>query len=719
MEMQLPVNGDVKHWGIPAVADWLITYKMNNYIINFQDQYVDGAKLLSLTQKDLKQLGVKSIHTGPMLHAIRTYNECNPDNDYEVSSEDDDDFNDDDDDLYNSMSSEYLPPDGLAEIQQQLRGATTAETEESNKDFEEEPVLPPRPGKPSNLVKPALEKIPPQKVQIQRAVPTPPEQTAPPPLNRNTAPSNSRPLPAQPPPSHETLTSLPETEAPAPPKNRPVKPGRGKRPPAPLPGQNLISSSDKPPPPPPHRPNQGGHISVEPAVPIGQSLEDEEGQTDYEEMDPCAEQQTYEIVEDTPEPSSKSSTLGSNCGSLGRRPAHLGALPKTPSDDEKESAGSANPPVNRFTPETKRAGAGRNQYPLVVLPVTKKKVIPSYTDHQLQSPPNSSSDYPSSPAPTIPVAKPPTVQKNSSLAAPTPPNRPSSHNTFSSSPSSSSTPSPTPDVSGMSIKERTKLLQAKGSSALTQGPEFGKKHGNMMAEMMAKQNERKNPLLLNNTKGGNHFTGKHTTSSEPFSHHVPSTKPPPHHVPSTKPLPPSKLPPSPGPQTVADSVDTPPPIPTSSHPGIQNLPASNGFHPPVPDSRRPPRRGSVSSNCSNLSNDEDRGLYGYSWYRSDMDRTQSMAQLKKRAGVRGAFLVRKSAKDPSKPYTLDVLYDEHEFHIPLRKRKDGHFAMGTAQANEDHWPSVPDLIGYFKTTSLALTRRVSGQVIKKSTVLQE
>ena len=55
----------------------------------------------------------------------------------------------------------------------------------------------------------------------------------------------------------------------------------------------------------------------------------------------------------------------------------------------------------------------------------------------------------------------------------------------------------------------------------------------------------------------------------------------------------------------------------------------------------------------------------------------------RRGNNRGIFIVRDSTRDKTKPYTLDVMYDDHDFHIPLRLRHDNHFAMGTSQQDED------------------------------------
>lgn len=78
---------------------------------------------------------------------------------------------------------------------------------------------------------------------------------------------------------------------------------------------------------------------------------------------------------------------------------------------------------------------------------------------------------------------------------------------------------------------------------------------------------------------------------------------------------------------------------------------------------------------------QDRGLYNYTWYKSDISRVNA-ANLLQRKHHDGAFLVRKSTQGPKKPYTLDVIYNSSEFHIPIRHRDDGDFAIGAPKPEE-------------------------------------
>lgn len=77
----------------------------------------------------------------------------------------------------------------------------------------------------------------------------------------------------------------------------------------------------------------------------------------------------------------------------------------------------------------------------------------------------------------------------------------------------------------------------------------------------------------------------------------------------------------------------------------------------------------------------EQGLYGYGWYHSSTLRAESINILNGRA-FDGAFVVRKSDKDPKKPFTLDVWFERNVFHIQLRLRDDNNFAMGAYKDDE-------------------------------------
>lgn len=74
-------------------------------------------------------------------------------------------------------------------------------------------------------------------------------------------------------------------------------------------------------------------------------------------------------------------------------------------------------------------------------------------------------------------------------------------------------------------------------------------------------------------------------------------------------------------------------------------------------------------------------MYGYSWYKSDITRTDSLREHLRHHD--GAFVVRKSTKVVTKPYTLDVRFENNEFHIPIRQREDGKYAMGNYKEHEN------------------------------------
>ena len=49
----------------------------------------------------------------------------------------------------------------------------------------------------------------------------------------------------------------------------------------------------------------------------------------------------------------------------------------------------------------------------------------------------------------------------------------------------------------------------------------------------------------------------------------------------------------------------------------------------------------------------------------------------------GTYLIRSSAKDPSKPYTLSLFYKRKVWHLHLRLRSDGMFAVGSEKPEEE------------------------------------
>ena len=168
---------------------------------------------------------------------------------------------------------------------------------------------------------------------------------------------------------------------------------------------------------------------------------------------------------------------------------------------------------------------GRTQYPLIVPPhgsssnhttaaptTGKKKIIPSYTDHNIQS---NASQVASTPPPVVtrppaPVNNTPAfgkalkpVTKTLSPPPPSLPKAPSEKpsaarpaaavNPLPSIPSETGSSSAAPaDTAGLTVKQRMALLNSKGDSGLPIQPDVAKKSTNLMEQMMSRQSDRKN-----------------------------------------------------------------------------------------------------------------------------------------------------------------------------------------------------------------------------------
>eukprot|EP00058_Branchiostoma_floridae_P023620 XP_002609110.1 hypothetical protein BRAFLDRAFT_91088 [Branchiostoma floridae] len=70
----------------------------------------------------------------------------------------------------------------------------------------------------------------------------------------------------------------------------------------------------------------------------------------------------------------------------------------------------------------------------------------------------------------------------------------------------------------------------------------------------------------------------------------------------------------------------------------------------------------------------------------------------------GAFLIRKSTKNPSMPYTLALIYQNAIKKVQIRYRSDQKYALGTEKEDEDTFYSVPDLIEFHQTHDILLSQ---------------
>lgn len=71
----------------------------------------------------------------------------------------------------------------------------------------------------------------------------------------------------------------------------------------------------------------------------------------------------------------------------------------------------------------------------------------------------------------------------------------------------------------------------------------------------------------------------------------------------------------------------------------------------------------------------------YPWFH-DVER-EEVDRLLNEVGEQGCFLVRISRRGgPSNPFTLSLLHEKRIFHLNIRKRPDGAFALGSAKSRE-------------------------------------
>lgn len=86
------------------------------------------------------------------------------------------------------------------------------------------------------------------------------------------------------------------------------------------------------------------------------------------------------------------------------------------------------------------------------------------------------------------------------------------------------------------------------------------------------------------------------------------------------------------------------------------------------------------------------------WYK-DVDRKKGEELLQN--GVDGYFLIRPSSKGEA-CLTLTLWFHNRVYNIPVRKRRDGKFALGTPKANEQYFNSIPEMITNYQSEKLVL-----------------
>lgn len=91
------------------------------------------------------------------------------------------------------------------------------------------------------------------------------------------------------------------------------------------------------------------------------------------------------------------------------------------------------------------------------------------------------------------------------------------------------------------------------------------------------------------------------------------------------------------------------------------------------------------------------------WFHPDMNRKDAEAGLQ-RMNKDGAFVVRNSSKGSGsvEPYSLSV-YCKRVFHLLVRRKPDGRFALGTEKPDETTFVSVIEMVDHHKKSAITLS----------------
>ncbi|KAJ6222176.1 hypothetical protein RDWZM_000721 [Blomia tropicalis] len=107
-------------------------------------------------------------------------------------------------------------------------------------------------------------------------------------------------------------------------------------------------------------------------------------------------------------------------------------------------------------------------------------------------------------------------------------------------------------------------------------------------------------------------------------------------------------------------------------------------------------------------------LSSFTWFH-DLERDQAESILKQ-MGEDGVYLVRKSRRaGASNPYTLTLYHSKKVFHLNVRKRSDGLFALGKEKYKEKTFASVVELVEHHNIEPIFLTSK--GQAAGKTRLI--
>lgn len=96
--------------------------------------------------------------------------------------------------------------------------------------------------------------------------------------------------------------------------------------------------------------------------------------------------------------------------------------------------------------------------------------------------------------------------------------------------------------------------------------------------------------------------------------------------------------------------------------------------------------------------EKDKEVTSMPWYK-DVDRKKGEELLKN--GVDGYFLIRPSSKGEA-CLTLTLWFHNRVYNIPIRKRRDEKFALGTPKANEQSFNTIQEMVSNYQSEKLVL-----------------
>ncbi|XP_066586182.1 lymphocyte cytosolic protein 2-like [Prorops nasuta] len=89
-----------------------------------------------------------------------------------------------------------------------------------------------------------------------------------------------------------------------------------------------------------------------------------------------------------------------------------------------------------------------------------------------------------------------------------------------------------------------------------------------------------------------------------------------------------------------------------------------------------------------------------SWFHN-LNRDQAAALIQERP-QNGYFLVRPSRYYVNRPFTLVLWFQDRVYNVPVRRRADNRFALGTVKVNERSFASVEEMVSFYSREELFL-----------------